>query len=40
MSPTLSWIVLISIAWAFHAWYKRLVIRSLRDEVERNRPPF
>jgi len=40
MSPALSWILLISFAWSIHAWVNRMTIRSLKDEVERNKPPF
>jgi hypothetical protein len=40
MSSLFSWILLISFAWSIHAWVNRMTIRSLQDEVERNKPPF
>ena len=40
MSPTLSWILFLSMGWATYAWYKSMVIKSLQEELERNKPPF
>jgi hypothetical protein len=40
MSPVISWIVVMSLGWAIYAWMKNLEIQSLRDELERNKPPF
>ena len=40
MSPVISWIVVMSLGWAIYAWYKNMVIKSLEEELERNKPPF
>jgi hypothetical protein len=40
MSPTFSWILILSLAWACHAWVNRMHIRSLQDEIEKLQPPF
>ena len=40
MTPVMSWIVVLSLGWAIYAWVKRMEIQSLKEELERNKPPF